>query len=76
MPKVELSFVVRGLVTQRVDVPQSIIDQYTQEIGKDDPDLDALDRLLEPYIRYENIIDQLDDPEDIELTELKTEAAV
>lgn len=67
MPKVRLSFDIRGWVTQSVEVPQAVIDQYTRETEKDHPDGRALDKLLEPYVCYEDIFDQLDDPEDIEL---------
>jgi hypothetical protein len=67
MPKVELSFNIRARVTQRVDVPQAVIDQYQHATESDDFDGRVLDRLLEPYVKYENITDELDDPEDIEL---------
>lgn len=67
MPKVTLRFDIRGWVQQTVDVPQAIIDQYKRETNGDDPDCYGIDKMLEPYIRYDDILDQLDGPERIEL---------
>ena len=75
MPKVRLNFQVNGFVSQTVHVPQEVIDRYRAQVESGEPDCEALDRMLEPFIRYEEVLDQLDDAEDIELTELKVEAA-
>ena len=76
MPKVRLHFDISGHVTQTVDVPQSVVDEYRRQGDSDNPDCEALDKLLEPYIKYENVLDDLDDAEDIELTEIKEAAAL
>ena len=75
MPKVRLSFSISGHITQTVDVPQSVVDEYRRQVDSDNPDCEALDKLLEPYIKYENVLDDLDNAEDIELTELKEKVA-
>lgn len=72
MPKVRLHFEIQGWITQTVEVPQAIIDQYKRETSQDDFDGPGLDRMLGDYVRYDDIIDQLGDPEDVELTELKS----
>lgn len=76
MPKVKLQFDIRGWITQTVDLPQSVIDEYERQVGSDDPDCRAIDRLLMDHIRYDDFMDQLDDPEDIELTQIKSEESV
>ena len=68
MPKVKLNFSIHGSVSLAVEVPQAIIDEYNRQVDSDDPDCEALDRMLEPYIRYDDLLDQIDDPEDIELS--------
>lgn len=75
MPKVKLNFEIRGRIEQTVSVPQSVIDEYRRQVDGGDPDCEGLDKLLEPYIRYDNVLDQLDDAEAIELTELQQGAA-
>lgn len=75
MPKVRLHFNISGWVTQTVEVPQAVIDQYKRETAQDDFDGPGLDQMLALYVSYDDLLDQLDDPEDIELTEIKTEAA-
>lgn len=68
MPKVKLHFQISGWVMQTVEVPQAAIDEYERQVESGDPDCEALDRLLEPYVCYDDVLDQLDNPEDIELT--------
>lgn len=78
MPKVRLQFEIRGWVTQTVEVPQSAVDEYNRIVEGDEMNGEAgrkLDQLLEPFISYEDIMDQLDDPEEIELTELAASEA-
>lgn len=67
MPKRTLSFSIEGLCQCTVDIPQEVIDQYDRECEKDNPDGRMLDRLLEPYINYDDVLNQLDDPEEIEM---------
>lgn len=76
MPKVRLHFQISGWVTQTVTVPQADIDEYNRQVEGGEPDCEALDRLLGQHVRYEDVLDQLDEPEDIELTEIKTEETV
>ena len=74
MPKVRLYFQISGWITQTVEVPQTVIDEYNRQVDGGDPDCQGIDRVLEPYLRYDDILDQLDDAEDIELTEIKERA--
>ena len=74
MPKVKLHFHIGGWVNQTVEVPQSVIDEYKRQVDSGDPDCEAIDRMLADHVRYEDILDQLDDPEEIELTEIKERA--
>lgn len=67
MVKAIIQFSINGFIMQHVDIPQNIIDKYENEIEKHKPDFKMLDRLLEPYIRYDEISEQLDEPIDIEL---------
>ena len=74
MPKVKLNFSIHGSVSQVVEVPQAVIDEYNRQVDSDNPDCDALDRMLEQYVSYDDLLNQLDDPEDIELSVYKEAA--
>lgn len=74
MPKVKLNFSIHGSVSQVVEVPQAVIDEYNRQVDSDNPDCDALDRMLEQYVSYDDLLNQLDDPEDIELSIYKEAA--
>ena len=67
MVKAIIQFSINGFITQHIDIPQNIINKYEDEIEKDNPDFKMLDSLLEPYIKYDEISEQLDEPIDIEL---------
>lgn len=72
MPTVRLHFNISGWINQTVELPQSVIDEYKREVASGDPDCEALDRLLRDHVRYDDLVDHLDDPEDIELTEIRS----
>lgn len=74
MPKIQLHYTIRGDCTCTVDAPQSVIDQYNRMCEGDPSNGRAIDRLLEGYVDYDNVVEQLDEAEDIELTELKEAA--
>ena len=74
MTKVRLNYEIRGYCSCTVDVPQHVIDEYNRQIDTDNPDCRALDRLLDGYVNYDNMVEQLDEAKDIELTEIKEAA--
>jgi len=75
MPKVRLNYEISGFCQCTVDVPQAVIDEYNRLCDAEPGDGRAIDNLLEPYVNYDDMVNQLDEAEDIELTELKPEVA-
>ena len=67
MPQVKLNFKMNGWADCTVEVPQSVIDEYNRLCNEIPGDGRAIDNLLEPYVNYNSVMEQLEEAEDIEL---------